>query len=294
MRICHKCSAPLVEKKWHCLGCGWQPQIQDGIPLLAPDLATGFADYPAEAHDRRVHFEENNFWFIYRNQVITHFFRLFFPNAQNFLEIGCGTGFVLSGISQAFSNLNLFGAEAYPSALKYAKARSPHAEFAQMDAYRLPFVEEFDAMGAFDVLEHLDNDQLALKEMYRATAPGGGILLTVPQHRRLWSALDSAAGHKRRYSRRDLKTKVQAAGFNVLFVTSFITLLLPLMLISRLKKNRQYKLDRKEMQSEVNLPRPLNDFFKLICSMELNLIRKKLSMPVGGSLLCVARKGNGA
>lgn len=292
MRICLKCTAPLIGKGWHCLDCGWEPQIQGGFPLLAPDLATGFSGYPPQSHKRRVHFEKNNFWFMYRNQIITHFLKLYFSKAHYFLEIGCGTGFVLTGISKAFPNLKIFGAEAYPSALKYAKARTNRAEFAQMDVYRLPFVEEFDAIGVFDVLEHLSDDALALDEIYRATKPGGGIILTVPQHTWLWSALDIAACHKRRYTRKNLINTVQTVGFEVLFTTSFITLLLPLMLISRFRKNWQFKNKSQEMQSEVAIPRPLNELFKLVCSYEALILQKRCSLPMGGSLLCIARKSN--
>lgn len=293
MRICLKCTKPLPGTKWHCLDCGWMPEFQGEFPLLAPDLASGFPDYPPEAHGRRVHLEDHHFWFRYRNRIITSFLKRYFSQAHTFFEIGCGTGYVLSGISRAFPGLKLFGAEAYPSALAYAKARTRGAEYAQMDAYRLPFFEEFDVIGAFDVLEHLSNDGAALKEMYRTVKPGGGLMLTVPQHSWLWSALDSAAGHKRRYSRKEIEHKVQSAGFKVLFMTSFVTLLLPFMVISRWAKARRFKGDRSKMQSEVNLPLALNSLFKFICSWETVMIRKKISLPIGGSLLCVARKGTG-
>lgn len=290
MKICLQCTAQLEEKEWSCPACGWAPIYQDGFPLLSPELADGFADYPVNAHNRRVHLEASNFWFVYRNQVIACFLGLFFSRAKKLLEIGCGTGFVLSGISHAFPSIELLGVEAYPSALKYARERVRKAEFAQMDACRLPFVEEFDVVGAFDVLEHMSDDNLALKEIYKATNRGGGLIMTVPQHPWLWSTSDDRAGHKRRYTRRELKHKVQSAGFDILHMTSFISLLLPLMMMSRWKKSRLYKSSPSDTQCEIDLPKPINILFKLICSGEFLMVRNGFSLPVGGSLLCIARK----
>jgi len=83
----------------------------------------------------------------------------------------------------------------------------------------------------------LRDDELVLSEMFRATKPGGGIIVTVPQHQFLWSVVDEHAFHKRRYSRVDLVSKVERAGFRVARVTSFVSLLLPLMLLSRRTRN---------------------------------------------------------
>ena len=63
----------------------------------------------------------------------------------------------------------------------------------QMDARSIPYTDEFDVVGAFDVLEHVEQDAEALSAMYRACRTGGGILITVPQHKFLWSAVDEYA-----------------------------------------------------------------------------------------------------
>jgi SAM-dependent methyltransferase len=53
----------------------------------------------------------------------------------------------------------------------------------QMDARKIPFESEFDVIGAFDVLEHIEEDEKALAQIFHAVLPGGGLILTVPQHR---------------------------------------------------------------------------------------------------------------
>ena len=103
----------------------------------------------------------------------------------------------------------------------------------------------FDLVGAFDVLEHIDRDEEALRGMYTALRPGGGLVVTVPQHRWLWSEADSFADHARRYTRGELTQRMHDAGFELLWATSFLTFLLPLVSTSRLlTRRRSYSLER--------------------------------------------------
>ena len=80
-----------------------------------------------------------------------------------------------------------------------------------MDARRIPYEAEFDVIGAFDVIEHIYEDAAVLQQMHRAVRPGGGIIVTVPQHRFLWSKQDEFSCHFRRYTRGELMSKVSCA-----------------------------------------------------------------------------------
>src|SRR4030095_11666933 len=151
--------------------------------------------------------------------------------AKTFLEIGCGTGFVLSGVKEALPSLTLAGSEIFSEGLGFAAQRLPDVDLFQMDARRIPFREEFDVIGAFDVLEHIQEDEAVLTQMYAATKKGGGILITVPHHPFLWSGSDEFARHARRYKTRELCDKVRRAGFHVLRVTSFVSVLLPALIL---------------------------------------------------------------
>ena len=104
----------------------------------------------------------------------------------------------------------------------------------QMDARNIPFVDEFDAIGAFDVLEHIEEDEQVLAQMHDALNHADVVLLTVPQHAWLWSLVDDYSCHVRRYSAKELHGKVRVAGFEILLSTSFVSSLLPIMLASRL------------------------------------------------------------
>jgi SAM-dependent methyltransferase len=156
-----------------------------------------------------------------------------------------------------------------------------------MDARKIPFQSEFDVIGAFDVLEHIEQDDEVLREMYDAIKPGGGIILTVPQHAWLWSDMDVYAHHKRRYSRRELKSKAENAGFRVVYMTSFISILLPVLMISRRRFKRGQSF-RSEMETHIHPA--VNQVLMAALTLERSLLKRGLSLPAGGSLLLVAKK----
>ena len=130
-------------------------------------------------------------------------------------------------------------------------------------------ISEFDAVGAFDVIEHIDREADAIAEMRRALAPDGVIFLTVPQHPWLWSRVDEIDDHKRRYRRGELSAKLRDSGFSVLCDTSFMFFLLPAMMAQRLAANRSstYYPD-----VEYALPRPVDWLFERVLDLERHAI----------------------
>ena len=151
--------------------------------------------------------------------------RATFLRARDFLEVGCGTGYVLDRLHRAIPGLKLSGSELFEEGLAYARQRLGDAAMLRhADATALGFHDAFDVIGAFDVVEHIEDDRRVLANLYAALRPRGGLLLTVPQHAWLWSDTDVAAHHVRRYREADLVAKLDAAGFEVLRVTSFVTL----------------------------------------------------------------------
>lgn len=230
--------------------------------------------------------EESSFWFRSRNRLICWALQRYFPRARSVLEIGCGTGYVLSGVRQALPQARLVGSELHAEGLEYAQRRLPEVELLQFDARRIPFDGEFDVVGAFDVLEHIEEDEAVLAEIHRALRGAGGMLLTVPQHPWLWSAADEYAEHKRRYRRSELIRKVTAAGFAVRRITSFVTIPLPAMAAARVRDRRagaSYDPTR-EHQAAARA----TGLLERVLGFERSLIERGANLPVGGSLLMVA------
>lgn len=282
---CVRCGADFAPESWKCPRCGFEPERIDGFLSFAPELAGATDGFESHYFGALAESEAGSFWFRNRNALIQWALRKDFRAAQTALEIGCGTGYVLAAIDQVLPQAKLTGTEVLTSAFAYARQRAPRAELLQADARRLPFTDSFDVIGAFDVIEHIDDDAAVLSEMHRATTRTGGVLLTVPQHPSLWSATDDMAHHKRRYRRGELMQKLSAAGFDVLRATSFVSILLPAMIVSR-RRTRTYD----DAVRSLRLPRWIDASLSSAMMLERAAIRMGIRWPAGGSLLVAARK----
>jgi len=289
MKRCLRCEYAWDGASWQCPACRHQPPLIEDFPAFAPELAWDDDAYEAGFHQLLTTLEENCFWFAGRNRLLGMVFKRFFPRARSFLEVGCGTGYVLSALCQELPGLRVVAGELLLSGLRQTRNRLPRAEAIQMDARNIPYREEFDVIGSFDVLEHLDQEGQAMAQVREALKPGGGYLVTVPQHPWLWSCQDEAAHHKRRYHRGELRSKLEKAGFRVVWMTSFVSLLLPVMAVSRLLAVS--RTEQADMASQLRrLPAMVDVLFSRICGLERLLIASGVSFPLGGSLLAVGVK----
>jgi SAM-dependent methyltransferase len=232
--------------------------------------------------------EQRHFWFRNRNRLIAWSIDRFFPGARSFLDVGCGTGGVPAYLSRQFPDMSVTAADLLEEGLRRARRRLNGVTVLQMDARRMPFDQEFDVVGSFDVLEHIEEDEAVLKQMHKAARPGGGIVVTVPQHQFLWSRQDEFSHHKRRYARADLMTKLSSAGFNVRHVTSFVTLLLPALLLSRLRS--QDASTEFNPVAELRIGAMLNGLFGAVAGLERGLLTVGGRLPLGASLLVVGSR----
>lgn len=290
MKRCLECGEPFAGQKWLCPSCGWKPATKKGLPVMAADLMQDDDQcYDPTWFAALAELEAGSFWFQGRNALLLWVLGKYGEGVESFMEIGCGTGFVLQGIGERFPGVRLTAGDGRVEGLVFASERVPQADFLQLDARDMPFTEEFDALGAFDVIEHIQEDEAALAQMYRALKPGGLLMLTVPQHTWMWSAVDVEAYHVRRYSWKDLRTKVEAQGFQPVYTTSFVSILLPAMWLSRLLK-RGERAEKEGVAPELELNPLLNKVFGWVLRLERGLIRLGVRFPAGGSRLLVASK----
>ena len=126
------------------------------------------------------------------------------------LDVGSGVG-VNARLLARFGDVVLV--DESPEALSRARAGSA-LPCCRGDAVRLPFRDgAFDLACALDVLEHLEDDEGALRELARVIAPGGRLLIMVPAFDFLWGPQDDVSHHVRRYRRAEIVERVRAAGF---------------------------------------------------------------------------------
>ena len=233
MKVCFACTYRFAAAEWRCPRCNWTADIRDGVHVLMPAAAEG-AGFDAEFFDQVDKAEREHFWFHGRMALIEYVLDRYFPRAETFLDVGCGTGHVVAGLRQSRPSIRMTAAEAFLDGLRLTAQRAANVELIQTDALHLPYDAEFDLVAALDVIEHIADDGAAIREMVRAVRPDGGLILTVPQHRFLWSPFDDYVHHHRRYSRAELVRLLEDAGCEIVFATSFVSLLLPAMFLARM------------------------------------------------------------
>jgi len=260
----------------------------DGFPAFAPTLAVDNDGYDDSYFAELFRLESGNYWFRARNALLMWALKRYFPQARDYLEIGCGTGYVLAGVAAGRPDLHLHASEISSRGLPFAAGRVPQAELFQMDARAIPFAGHFDIIGMFDVLEHIEDDRGVLAQACRALRPGGGLIVTVPQHRFLWSRYDEHAHHVRRYTAAEIAEKITAAGFRIMMTTSFVSLLLPLMLLSR--RARPAPRGDYDVLAELRVGPVTNTLLAAVLAFERGLIRCGIRFPAGGSRLLLAQR----
>lgn len=290
MKVCLACEAEIYGNDWRCSHCSWHPQILDKVQIFAPNISGATESYDPSWYAELATLEVNNFWFVARNRLINWLAKCYLPVNGNYLEVGCGTGFVLQMLCKTFPKWQIYATEAQPEGIGFARQRVPaDVSFFQMDACHIPFRDEFDAIGAFDVVEHIKDDVAAISQIHAALKPGGHFMLSVPQHMFLWSKYDEAGCHFRRYSAAEIESKLKTAGFSILVSTSFNSLLLPLMMLSRAMKKGDSG-GQIDVLQELRISAVVNTMLSAVLRIELLLIRLGVRFPFGGSRILVAQK----
>lgn len=266
------------------------PVIIEGFYCYAPKLAFENDGFNEKSFELLFQREMSHFWFRSRNRMLENLVSKYSGSGKfHFLEVGCGTGIVLTKLSEC-KNIDLTGSEIHISGLRYARQRLPEVDFIQLDATDIPFHDQFEAVGAFDVIEHIENDILVLNNFFKALKPNGMLYITVPQYPFMWSYLDDIAFHKRRYTFKELVTKVENAGFTIKYSSSYVCTLFPFMLLSRLYQKGKKNKDINDSDIEFRIGKIANWLFENLMRIDEFFIRLGISLPFGGSLIVVAQK----
>ncbi len=239
----------------------------------------------AHEHERLAGFEEWYWWHRGRQSIVRRLLSRYAPPGARILDVGCGTGATTLGLRRSGP---VFGVDVGRQALQIAHARG--LSVVQGSAARLPARPgAFDLVLALDVLEHLDDDVAAAREMRAALRPGGCLLATVPAYPFLWSGHDEALGHRRRYVRRELVAVLERAGFETLLCSYAMGSILPAAVVVRLYERWLRRRPARRESGYVVVPAPLNALLAWITSAESFLL-PWTPLPFGLSIAAVARR----
>jgi 2-polyprenyl-3-methyl-5-hydroxy-6-metoxy-1,4-benzoquinol methylase len=274
----------------HCPKCGHVYRWSNGILQLGEISDRG--DYPDESYALLADAEPRHFWFAGRNQVITATMRRTVGQlaGRSVLDIGCGTGFVLAALEQA--GMTVCGLDMHMAGLRYARQRVRGLLVCET-ATRVPFIDQFDVVMLCDVIEHTPDDSIVLREASQALKSSGAIVVTVPANPRMWTIVDEASGHKRRYTKAMLATAMEQAGLHILTMHYFNNLLYPVQALQRrLLKRRAVTSAEDRLQlfhQSLRVPPPvINTLFRVAMAADIPL--SYLSIPFGASLIAVGQR----
>ncbi|HEX9481637.1 MAG TPA: class I SAM-dependent methyltransferase [Solirubrobacteraceae bacterium] len=201
------------------------------------------------------------------------------------LDAGCGSGRNMVELARRGT---VTGVELSAPSVEKARQRAC-GEVIEGSVLEMPFADDsFDLAVSLDVVEHLEDDLGALREMRRTVATGGALLLTVPAYQWLWSGHDEINHHQRRYTRRSLQAVAEQAGWSQVRTTYFNSLLLPVAILLRVLD----RVNTKTTESSLDLwvpPEPVNRILELPLTLEAALIARGGRIPAGLSLLSVFR-----
>lgn len=241
--------------------------------------------------------EQDYWWHVGKRAIVYSLLERYLPAGKSkaqrrALDLGCGTGLNLDHLSRYAEPV---GTDFSEEALHFCRERG-HELLCKADAALLPFANgDFDIVTALDVIEHLDDDLLALRELRRVLRPGGLLIISVPAYRFLWSYWDDILGHRRRYTTGSMRDVARRAGLKVRKVSySNAAILLPTIAM-RVIKSLRYKSTRSKGGGSapetdfMPVPGWLNGILTRYYMGEARFLRRE-RIPFGLSVVCVAQK----
>lgn len=230
--------------------------------------------------------EGSHWWFQGRRAIVLDLLRRHAPKGR-LLDIGLGTGF----------NAKLFkdrgyaveGVEPASEGIAFAKTIVPDLQVIEA-SFPSPLIpsDTYDVVALLDVVEHLEDDAAALKDVSRILVKGGVAIITVPAFRFLWTAHDERAHHFRRYRKGELKRVLEKAGLEPVVLSYYNFLLFPLIASVRILSKL---FGRKEGNDFNKTPGALNGILATLFGCERFLLRI-MPLPFGVSIIALVRKSS--
>ncbi len=235
-----------------------------------------------DAYVAMAQIEDAHWWYRARREFIeAAFASLRLPRNATILDAGCGTGGSLSMLSRFGTVL---GVEYDADARDIAAQRGIAPVLQGSLPHHLPRPDtRFDAIGLFDVLEHLEQPVESLATLRGRLVSNGAIVLTVPAYQWLWGPHDDTHRHFRRYTAGSLREHLEQAGMRVEYLSYFNSVLLPLAILQRLRE----RVMGYSFADLVPAPRVNELLFRIWRSERLWIPSRRA--PFGLSILAIAR-----
>jgi SAM-dependent methyltransferase len=285
---CPRCGSPGLSRIHPiCKECGRSFPVEGRILVLEDDPSD---DYGHEGANAQFGVLDQHFWFSVRRAAIVNLVKKKVETREKprFMELGCSNGYVLAAIES--TGWDVLGVDMHLHALRRAQTAT-EGEYLCALMENVDLSQRVEAVGLFDVIEHIDDDVSALEHAKRQLNPGGFLVVTVPGLGSLWSDFDRLLGHKRRYSVPVLKRKLEDIGMETIRIRYLFSYAVPLVWLQRKILRRKARGDVKEWNPYYRPPHPIVNKVLGACGIvESALAEKGWNPPFGTSVIALARK----
>ena len=229
-------------------------------------------------------FEKNNWWYRARRDLLDKILKSLNTLFHNTLDAGCGVGSNFEVLTKY--SKNVYGIDISDDAIELCSCKN-YRKLTKMSLLDFKLDVEFDLVACMDVLEHVDDDMEAVKNLSSHIRTNGILIVSVPAHRFLWNDNDRFGGHLRRYALNDVRRIVNANNLTILklsywnqfmFVPSSIYCIVCL-----LRKERRLK------NNLTLIPNVFNEVLYKILKAE-NRLFIKFGLLEGVSIFCICQK----
>ena len=230
--------------------------------------------------------ESGHWWYKARRKIIYNLikqYRLSSSKDIKILDTGCGTGMLLKELE----TLGVcYGIDISQMAVDFCKKRGiGNVQIA--DTANIPYSENtFDIVIALDVIEHIKDDEEALKEIYRVLKPQGMAIIAVPAFMFLWGVTDVISHHYRRYTLSELRKKIENRRFSIIRSSYFNTFLIPFIALVRLGARRLHI----PMESEASEGKGLINYVLFLIFYVESILFRYINFPFGVSAILICKK----
>lgn len=227
MIVCPRCQGTVSADVFTCASCDFDAR---GGAWLDFEPQESIEKYFDDTEFRyRFGAEPKHYWHRARKDILMRLIGDLLPSGSRFLEVGAGCGFLSSALDK--EGYEVWSGDLSSAALGYC-AQNGLRRLCRLSLLDLPFIDEFDAVGAFDVVEHIEDHDRCVANLARAVKPNGLLFVTVPAHQHLWGSWDRRQLHVRRFNEGDFRSLLERQGLEVLRMRQLFAALYPLALLA--------------------------------------------------------------
>ncbi len=209
------------------------------------------------------------------------------------LDIGCSSGYMIRDLHRRFPQCRMVGADAVPGPLAALAVAMPEIPLLQFDLVACPLPDScIDIAILLNVLEHIEDDAAAARQVYRILKPGGIAIVEVPYGPHLFDIYDRQLLHHRRYQTKGIEAVLRQAGFEILERSHLGFFLYPAFRAAKLR-NRKFLEAPPEVQRTMvtnNIVSSGNRRLPGVVMMVEEVLRRWIPFPRGIRCLLTGRK----